>query len=61
MLQEFDLEIRDNKGIGKLVADRLFGMELEMEDDTSTPINERFLDEQLFALLNAHAPLYVIL
>ena len=58
MLQEFDMEIRDKKGIENLIADHLSRIKLEKEDETTPPINENFPDEQLFALHSAQAPWY---
>ena len=51
MLQEFDMEIRDKKGIENLVADHLSRIKLEKENETTPPINENFPDEQLFAYI----------
>lgn len=49
LLQEFDLTIKDKKGVENVVADHL--SRLEFEDHTShIPIGDSFPDEQLFAI-----------
>ena len=48
LLQEFDLEIKDKKGVENVVADHL--SRLETKDSSSLPIAENFLDEQLFSV-----------
>ena len=52
-MQEFDIEIKDNKGSENLVADHLSCLALE-ED----ALEEKFPDEQLFAI-NASVSWYV--
>ena len=48
LLQEFDLEIRDKKGVENQVADHLSRLE---NDNTGTPkIKEKFPDEELLAI-----------
>ena len=47
MLQEFDLEIKDKKGIENLVADHLSRLEGPIND---VHINDNFPDEQLLAM-----------
>jgi hypothetical protein len=49
LLQEFDLEIRDKKGSENVVADHLSRL-LHEEEEDELPLNENFLDEQLFAV-----------
>ena len=52
MLQEFDWEVRDNKGSENLIADhspRLDQEELNKSDD-GVPINESFYGEHLLTL-----------
>jgi hypothetical protein len=49
LLQEFDLEIRDKKGIENTVADHLSRLRLEDESSTTQPINDSFPDEHLFS------------
>jgi hypothetical protein len=49
LLQEFDLEIRDKKGSENVVADHLSRL-LHGEEEDELPLNENFLDEQLFAV-----------
>ena len=46
LLQEFDLEIKDKKGAGNLVADHLSRILVSYENN-QTPIDESFPDEQL--------------
>ena len=50
LLQEFNLMIKDKKGVGNVVADHLSRL---MVSDTSTraPICDTFLDEQLFLVM----------
>jgi RNase H-like domain found in reverse transcriptase len=52
LLQEFDLEIKDKKGIENTVADHLSRIRLEDESDT-LPINDSFPDEQPLAITSA--------
>nr|XP_029117740.1 uncharacterized protein LOC114913285 [Elaeis guineensis] len=47
LLQEFDLEIKDKKGAENLVADHLSRL---VRKENSEPLQEFFLDKQLFAL-----------
>ncbi|XP_031270500.1 uncharacterized protein LOC116128868 [Pistacia vera] len=59
LLQEFDLEIRDKKGVKNVVADHLSRIEdTNPEIGDEIPIREEFPDEQLFAILNAYIPWY---
>ena len=48
LLQEFDLTIKDKKGSDNVIADHL--SRLPNAPSSSLPINENFLDEQLFSL-----------
>ena len=49
LLQEFDLEIRDKKGVENVVADHL--SRLVISDSLEpTPIRDQFLDEHLFSI-----------
>jgi hypothetical protein len=51
LLQEFDLEIRDKKGSENVVVDHLSRLlHEEEEEEDEMPLNENFLDEQLFAV-----------
>ncbi|KAL5549612.1 hypothetical protein UlMin_004843 [Ulmus minor] len=56
LLQEFDLTIKDKKGVENVVADHLSRLELKNETDI-LPIREDFPDENLFAVLS-HTPWY---
>ena len=53
--QEFNLTIKDKKGVENVVADHLSRLVLETTYD-GLPIGDTFLDEQLFALV--HCPWY---
>lgn len=55
LLQEFDLEIRDKKGLENVVADHLSRLIVEPIDE-SMPIRESFPDEQLMVV--SQAPWY---
>ena len=48
LLQEFDLEIRDKKGVENVVADHLSRVQNAPSDEQ--PINDNFPDEQLLAI-----------
>ena len=54
LLQEFDIEIKDKKGSENLVADHLSRLALE---EDALPLEEKFPDEQLFAI-NVSVPWY---
>ncbi|KAL5583273.1 hypothetical protein UlMin_015715 [Ulmus minor] len=56
LLQEFDLTIKDKKGVENVVADHLSRLELKNDPDI-LPIREAFPDENLFAVLS-HTPWY---
>ena len=45
LLQEFDLEIKDKKGIDNVIADHLSRLEKLMEDKRGNEIKEDFPDE----------------
>ncbi|XP_068344163.1 uncharacterized protein [Pyrus communis] len=51
LLQEFDIEIRDKKGVENVVADHLSRM---VHNDESLPIAETFPDEQLLSIKVNH-------
>ena len=53
LLQEFDLEIRDKKGLENAVADHLSRLESGVSDGVEVPIKEEFPDEQLMAVREA--------
>ena len=57
LLQEFDLEIRDKKGIKNVVADHLSRL-LHEEEGDELPLNENFPNEQLF-IVDATLPWYI--
>ena len=60
LLQEFDLEIKDKKGIENVVADHLSRLE-NLDFDAlaeKEPINEEFLDEYFFSVYFASTPWY---
>ena len=52
LLPEFDVEIKDKKGIENLVADHLSRLEGARED---VPVNDEFPDEKLFAIEDKRA------
>ena len=63
-MQEFNIEIRDKKGVENVVADHLSRLSTEREAKDPLPINEHFPDEQLFQITthtNPSAPWYAIL
>ena len=55
LCQEFNLTIKDKKGVENVVADHLSHLVLEIAYD-GLPIGDTFPDEQLFALI--HCPWY---
>ena len=57
LLQEFDLEIKDNKGSDNVIADHLSRLEKTTEEEKGGEIAENFPDEQLF-LLSIQTPWY---
>ena len=60
LLQEFDLEIRDKKGIENLVTDHLSRIEQEDDDGPAEiPLDDSFLDQYLMALYTNETPWYV--
>ena len=56
-LQEFDLEIRDKKGLESLVANHLSCLEPGKSID-DTPIEDKFLDEQLWEVKDVEVSWY---
>ncbi|KAI5657849.1 hypothetical protein M9H77_26642 [Catharanthus roseus] len=58
LLQEFDIEIRDKKGLENLVADHLSGLWGNNHDE-SVVLRDTFPDEQLFSLSHSPAPWFV--
>ena len=57
LLQEFNLEIKDKKGTENSVADHLSRLTNESKEE-DMPIDDSFLDEQLYAVNNQEAPWY---
>ena len=55
LLQEFDIEIRDNKSSENVVADHLSRLVVDFNEDV-VPIVETFLDEQLMHISHISAP-----
>ena len=49
LLQEFNIEIKDKKGVENVVANHLFKLTFE-EVKEEIPIRDAFPDEQLFAV-----------
>ncbi|XP_062080935.1 uncharacterized protein LOC133785737 [Humulus lupulus] len=58
LLQEFDLEIWDRKGIENQVADHLSRLEAGTERQDEGPIKETFPDEQLLVVNQVTTPWY---
>ncbi|PIN21854.1 DNA-directed DNA polymerase [Handroanthus impetiginosus] len=58
LLQEFDLEIRDRKGIENQIADHLSRLESPAKTDEPNLINDNFPDEQLLAIVASDVPWY---
>jgi hypothetical protein len=56
LLQEFDLEIKDKKGVENYVVNHL--SRLRIEDIQTETIKETFLDEQLYVLHSSTRPWY---
>ncbi|XP_073033797.1 uncharacterized protein [Primulina eburnea] len=52
LLQEFDLEIKDKKGVENVVADHLSRLECICNDSVDHAIDDWFPDEQLFEVRN---------
>ena len=57
MLQEFDLEIKDKKGIDNVIDNHLSRLEKTTKEEKEIEIAENFPDVQLFFLL-AQVPWY---
>lgn len=58
-LQEFDLEIRDNKGVENLVVDHLSRLLEEVQNKSAKGIEETFPDEKLLMITAGVTPWYV--
>ena len=56
--KEFDLEIKDKKGSGNVIADHMSRLENPTEEERGIEIEENFPDEQLFQVL-VQIPWYV--
>ena len=56
LLQEFDLEIKDKKGVENVVADHLSRLPHQDLASFDSPINETFPDEQLFHIDSSEVP-----
>ena len=63
MVQEFDLQIKDKKGVENVVADHLSRLAI-MHNSHGLPINDDFLDESLMFLVKtpwyAHIANYLV-
>ena len=58
LLQEFDLEIRDKKGVENLVADHFSRIEQDEEESKEMPIDDAFPNEYLMAISTNTTPWY---
>lgn len=58
LLEEFDFEIRDKKGLENLVADHLSKLEGETKEPIKKAINELFSDECLLSVFHLSCPWY---
>ncbi|XP_021299374.1 uncharacterized protein LOC110428032 [Herrania umbratica] len=58
LLQKFDLEIRDRKGIENQVADHFSRLEIQAQGMNSTLIKETFPDEQILQVSKKSPPWY---
>ncbi|GLU07084.1 hypothetical protein SLE2022_240580 [Rubroshorea leprosula] len=56
LLQEFDLEIKDKKGIENSVADHLSRLKNPSQEVSACPIREEFPDEQLYTIKVTSSP-----
>ena len=57
LLQDFDIEIKDKKGLQNVVVVHLSRLELEQDgDEEEEPIQELFPDEILLAIQSLNAP-----
>ncbi|GKV46874.1 hypothetical protein SLEP1_g53835 [Rubroshorea leprosula] len=56
LLQEFDLEIKDKKGIENSVADHLSRLKNPSQEVSACPIREEFSDEQLYTIKVTSSP-----
>ena len=50
LLQEFDLEIRDKKGVENFIVDHLSRIEQDKEESKEMPIDDAFPDEYLMVI-----------
>ena len=61
LLQEFDLEIKDNKCSDNVIADHLSRLERPTEDEKGNEIVENFPDEQLFNYQSKYPGMLILL
>lgn len=58
LLQEFDLEIRDKKGVENLVANHLLRLPNEVQIHANEGTKDSFPDEQLLLIITSMTPWY---
>ena len=51
LLQEFDLEIKDKKGVENSIADHLF--RIQFENSQELPINDSLRDDMIFKVIKS--------
>ena len=60
LLQEYDLEIKDNKGCDNVIVDHLSRVEKTTVKEEEMEVAENFPDEQLFQLLSNYHGMLIL-